>query len=165
MMDTRDRLDRALKNLPREGAREGFTDQVLRASRQSRPGTALLPAWWRRGPVLVLAGCVAVLALGLGVTLNMMAAERQRRADLRREIAELREEHKRLGVEVSRLRQQPTRQVIYLGGDDTVDYELDLDRLRRQGAAARPVPAMLEVDLEQEEPAWPGSEPYAGGAL
>ena len=170
MKDKQSRLDRLLRTLPRERASEGFRDNVLRAARLAREPRQ--PWYSRSGHALALAA--AALALGLGLSVSLYMVERGRRAELRREIAELRQEHRRLGVEVNQLRGETRassgmgRRVIYLGGDDTVDYVLDLERLARRGVGQRLIRAVQPGspdDVDVEVPWAPGSAPYSGGAL
>ena len=161
MKDKQSRLDQLLRALPREQASDGFRDRVLRAARQAeRPRAARAP-WFSR-PRYALALTAGVLSLALGLSMSLYLDERGRQAELRREIAELRKEHRRLDAEVEQLRGETiqagggagARRVIYLGGDDTVDYVLDLERLARQGSlGGRLIPA-----------AYPAA-PYSGGAL
>jgi len=157
MKDRPSRLDRLLRSLPRERASDDFRDRVLRAARVEAASRRSQPPWLARGLAPALAAAALLLALGLSLGLYMV--ERTRRAELRREIAELRREHQRLDAEVDQLRQEARtvgatgRRVIYLGGDDTVDYVLDLERLARQGARGQFIRAAQPV------------APYTGGAL
>ena len=158
MKDRSSRLDQSLRNLPREQASEGFRDKVLRAARVEAVSRRSQTPWL--APRMVPALAAAALLLAMGISLGLYMMERTRRAELRREIAELRQEHERLDAEVELLRQEARgtgatgRRVIYLGGDDTVDYVLDLERLARQGARGRFIPAALPV-----------AGPYSGGEL
>lgn len=172
MKDKQSRLDQLLRTLPRERASGGFRDKVLRAARQA--GEWPQPWYARSGHAMVLAAAAMALALGLSLSLYMV--ERGRRAELRREIAELKLEHRRLDAEVDQLRGDAARfgaggagrRVIYLGGDDTVDYVLDLERLARQGMGQRLIQAVQPVspdDVDIEVPWVPGTAPYSGGAL
>ncbi len=164
MKDTQERLEGLFRSMPRERASDGFTREVMDMAASREAGRA--PGSRRRqAPLFALAAAAAVLALALGIAVSMVLSERSRRSELRQEISALRREHQRLDNEVSRLRDRSTQQVIYLGGDDTVDYVLDLERLARRRLGDRAMPAVLETALEIRGEAWPEPVLYSGGAL
>jgi len=163
MKDTPEKLDQILEALPRQRAPQGFTAEVLRESRRRQDA----PRSRGRVRLALAAGAAAMVVLALGVSVTLVVTERARRAELRAEIAELRAEHRRLGDEVSRLQQRSAQRVIYLGGDDTVDYVLDLERLARQRLQERAVPAVIQTAGDPGDAAFGGHAPvhYTGGAL
>jgi hypothetical protein len=121
-------LDRRLEELPRIGARDGFTQQVLTGLDDRVAASSASPARlaWIGAAALVL---VALLALGV-------VYQQQRAADLayRRQVKELRSRYEQLLDEVVSIRQEAvtpeTR--LYLGGDESLDLMLDLNRLPTQ---------------------------------
>jgi len=128
---TGDELDRLLAALPRERAKRGFTDAVL--SRIDRR-----PAQGRRWLPLAATG-VAAAALLVVVAALHLERERAGRDELALRIAELRRDHARLSEELRQLRARLRREqpVLYLGGDDRVDYVLDLRRFVGEGAGVK----------------------------
>lgn len=113
-----DELDDLLHTMPREQAPEGFAGTVLaRLDRPPRPR----PVWQ-----LATAGALAAALLVGGVTwLSHSASERA----LRREITALRAQHQQLESQLAELRQRLTEPKVVVGGNDRVDYVLDLERL------------------------------------
>lgn len=136
-----DTLTQALQSLPRERAQEGFTDSVLARLPEGPP---------RRFPAprqLVLA---AALFLGIALTplaLHLRQPEpgaagsepparqaqidqlRQQRAELARELAELKD------------LAEGDLPLVYLAGDDQTDLVLDLEQLARRRPAGDVRPA------------------------
>ncbi len=113
-------LDRELRELPRVSASPGFTRRVLR--RLEKPAaTSPLPrfAWVTLG---ALAAILTVLALRPD-----NAPDRQARLTAS-EAREIRKQHALLAAELDRLRSntEAAAPILYLGGDDEVDYVLDL---------------------------------------
>lgn len=125
-----DELDRLLAALPRERARRGFTDGVL-----SRIDGGPV----RRRRWLLLAATGAAAALLVAVAALHLERERSGRDELALRIAELRRDHARLSEELRQLRTRLRREqpVLYLGGDDRVDYVLDLRRLVGDGEGVK----------------------------
>jgi hypothetical protein len=128
-----DQLDKMLRELPREQVTNDFTRRVLSgatevgvagSSTAGRRRTVRLPAW----------GIAAAAAALLLVPAGIWIFDASQRAALTKEITALRTEHGRLTGELRALRQQmgAAQPVIYLGGDDRVDYVLDLKRLVRE---------------------------------
>jgi cell division protein FtsB len=116
------RIADLLRELPREGARAGFTARTL--------ARLDAPARRRFDPRLVLAGAGA-LTLALTVTVGaLVEARRDAAATARAQAAleEIRAEHGRLEREVRELQDPPS--VMYLGGNENVDLVLDLGKVR-----------------------------------
>lgn len=117
-------IDGLLAALPRERAGSAFTGQVL--ARLDRP------RWRRHRRVLALVAATAT-ALLLATGALELWQQRERRAELAEQITALRRDHARLSVELRRLRARMSAEqpVLYLGGDDRVDYVLDLRHMAR----------------------------------
>jgi hypothetical protein len=114
------RLDRALRALPPERARPDFTARVLaRLDAPPRP---------RRLPLALAGATAAALALALAAGhVRSTAGTRERAAEARRLLEELRREHRALAHDLDALAEEPP--VLYLGGDDELDLVLDLSRV------------------------------------
>ncbi len=122
-MSSDDPILRALAELPRERASEGFTTRVV-----ARTGEATEEPnrGWPRAAAAVAAGLVLVS----GVTAWQL--ERSRRLEnMRGEVSELQSTHRLLEQELRELRAAEKPPVVYLGGDDKVDIYLDLAELER----------------------------------
>jgi anti-sigma factor RsiW len=131
--DQDERLDRLLRELPRERAPDAFTRRVLSEARGRPAGAGFrLPAW----------GVAVAAALLVAVPAGIWIYNTSQRAALAAEIGALRAQHERLTGELRALRQQmsTTQPVIYLGGDDRADYVLDLKRLVREQLKGMPPP-------------------------
>jgi len=119
-----EQLDKLLRTLPRETASADLAQQVI--NRLEEPQT---PSRTRRlafGLTLI----AALLAAGLSAYLWLDA--RAEKAQIRQQIAALRSEHQLLQARLRELKQKrPERPVVYLGGDDQVDYVLDLRKYLR----------------------------------
>lgn len=127
-----ERLDHLLRRLPRETAGPQFTDRVL-AALDAPPRQ---PTGVRRAAPWVAAAVIVAGVAGGGLWLM----ERARRSELVAQIAELKQQHRQLRAELRSLRERVDhRRVIYLGGNEQVDYVLDLGRLVRPAAAVKPV--------------------------
>jgi hypothetical protein len=111
--------------VPVERAGEGFTSQVL----------GRLDEAPRKKPVLLAVALATVLVAVAGIFLYQQAEKDK----LREEIATLRAEYQALSL---MLRQETgTNPVVYLGGDDRMDYVLDMNRLiRRRNESSRGIP-------------------------
>lgn len=130
-----DPLTHALRSLPRERAREGFTEEVLARlpagapRRFPRPGRLALAAALAAGVVL------APAALYLREPASPPASGQAH-------IDELRREQERLEQEVEELRRLAAGDLplVYLAGDEGTDLVLDLESLaqRRPGGSIRP---------------------------
>lgn len=137
-----DQLDRLLRELPREQATDNFTRRVV--SSVSEGGASGSPAAGGRRTVRLPAwGIAAAAAALLLVPAGIWIFHAAQRSALTEEIAALRTAHGRLTGELRALRQQMSaaQPVIYLGGDDRVDYVLDLKRLVREQLDAAALPA------------------------
>ncbi len=142
-------LGRLLRDLPRAAARPGLTEDVLAAL--PGPETRRSRTVSRR---LMLAAALLVVVPLAGLKIGREIETRRARAEL----ARLRSEQQRL-AEALRACESSTRtpgdEVIYLGGDDTVDIVFDVDRaarLLRTGAPAA-VPAGLGTRRSAPTPA------------
>lgn len=121
-------LDELLRGLPRERASDRFTAQVMLRLQPPRPA--------RRWPLkLALAAGLAAVALA-AVSFGLWRAERLAKQEIQEQIHQLRTEHRELEATLAHLRTQEerARPVVYLGGDQRVDYVLDL----RKALAAPP---------------------------
>lgn len=124
------RIGELLRELPRERARTGFTARVVRKLDAPEAGRPALR--WR--PVAALtAALFAAAALSSGLLHER--AESVRAAEARQLLEEIRAEHGRLAREVEEMSEPP---VIYLGGDEDVDFVVDLSRVPEAGGEIRP---------------------------
>ncbi len=122
-LDTR--LDAGLGSLPREIASDGFTERVLREVESHR-----MQSQWRP-----LAAALALLAVG--VASYGWNEQRQDQEAVER-IASLRAEYEVLQEELATLAEaKRDRGVVYLGGNDDVEFVLDLRRLIQHQQAAQ----------------------------
>jgi len=121
-------LDRLLRELPREQARQGFTRRVLaRLDAPSAPRAGW--RWPQRQLAAVLTVAVALTA-GAGGLAHYQRVEAQRAARQARAqqlLRELRAEHGQIKRELESLPQPP---VVYLGGNEDMDLVVDLSRVR-----------------------------------
>ena len=122
---TRDTLMEELSQLPRAQASEGFTDRVL-ATVEDREGNTPRPL-----ARLAWAGAVTLM---LGLLVGALAVyQRQNAAELayQQQVEELRSRYEELLNEVVSIRQEASTpdNRLYLGGDDSLDLMLDLNRL------------------------------------
>jgi anti-sigma factor RsiW len=125
------RIGDLLRELPRERARSGFTARVLG---RLDAGGAGRPALRRRPAAALAAAALAAVAIPAGLLVEE-AADRRKAAEARRMLEEIRAEHSRLASELEELSEPP---VIYLGGDENVDFVLDLRRVPEAGGEVRP---------------------------
>jgi hypothetical protein len=116
------RIGELLRELPREHARTGFTARVVQ--KLDAPETGRPALRWRPAAALTAALLLAV-ALSAGL-LHERKAESVRTAEARQLLQEIRAEHGRLAREVEEMSEPP---VIYLGGDEDVDFVVDLSRV------------------------------------
>lgn len=156
-------LQDALRALPREGAPHGFTGQVLARVHRHRATAAGRPLWVS-GPMLAVAGGVFLLVVGVGLVLQASGTEREssvaadpavtagrgpleagNRAGTAARLRELQSEQQRLLADAQRLRDEIEGEegVIYLGGDDSIDFVLDLGELARSRAPREGAPRVM----------------------
>jgi hypothetical protein len=112
-----ERLRNLLGSLPRERASDGFTERVMQ-----RLDEAGKPLFLR--PRLVWATVTLLVAAGLGVHQWQATVERQRR-DAR--IRSIKTQIEDVQKDIRLLRDLAP--VLYLGGNENVDFVLDLKRL------------------------------------
>lgn len=129
-----DRLERTLRDLPRERAAEDFTARALARLDAPRPSRARLPLA-TAGVAVAAALTVALVAGRLGPADHGEAGRRvtSRRADAaeaRRMLEDLRREHRALASELDAL--AADEPVLYLGSDEEVDLVVDLSRVPMQ---------------------------------
>jgi hypothetical protein len=112
-------LDDLLGGLARERAGEGFTAGVLERLEEGRGS---------RGPLRLVLGLVVFVALAASAA--VLVWQQAAKQDLRQQIALLRREARQLRADLEALRARTAeeRPKIYLGGDDRVDYVLDMKR-------------------------------------
>ena len=132
MEDDRTRLMAdLLRELPPEHARAGFTARVLDALEPLDAPRRTSPRWSFRTPALATPAIVtlAAVALSAGALMVRWGGAREHRAAVqaRQTLQELRAEHGRLEQELREISAPP---VVYLGGDEQVDYVLDLGKVR-----------------------------------
>jgi len=135
------RLGDLLRELPAEHARPGFTACVL--ERLDAPLRSAAPP--RRSFRLALATAAAVLvaiAVSAGALMDWRARHREA-VQARQTLQELRAEHGRLEAELHAMSEPP---VVYLGGDEKVDYVLDLGKVRNAEVVTSVAPAAYHVD-------------------
>ncbi len=133
-------VGRLLRELPRETARPGFTQRVLRRLDEPAQATAL-PA--RRLPRFAMAtmAVVAALLVSAGVfRYDEQSREAAKTDEARRLLQEIRAEHGRLERELHALSEPP---VVYLGGDERMDLVVDLDKVPAEDG---PAPATYRLD-------------------
>ncbi len=119
------RLTDLLRELPREHARPGFTARVLEeldAPRRTTPRRSF------RLATAVAAATLVAVAITAGALRELRGGARQHRdaVQARQALEELRAEHGRLEQELREISPPP---VVYLGGDEKVDYVLDLGKM------------------------------------
>lgn len=134
-----------LRELPREHARPGFTARVLeQLDATPRPASRRS---FRLAPALAAAALVAV-AISAGALIEWRGgARRQREAvQARQTLQELRAEHGRLQQELQAMSESPEPSVVYLGSDETVDYVLDLGKIRHAEVVTSAAPAAYHTD-------------------
>lgn len=122
-----DQIDELIRHAPRSGASADFTARVMarvRAESTPRAGFA-----WR--PALAFAALVVVSIL------SGIAFEKQREA---RRLEAIRIEARQLEAELEALKKQSQKSSeVYLGGDATREYVLDLRDLTAPSSQVQPV--------------------------
>ncbi len=129
-----------LRELPPERARPGFTARVLEElDAEPRRG----PHWttFRLAPVLAIAALL-VIAISAGALIEWRGGN-QKHQEAVQALKELREEHGRLEAELHEMSAPP---VVYLGGDEKVDYVLDLGKVGSAEVVSAATPAAYHVD-------------------
>ncbi len=118
------RLDAGLGSLPREVASNGFTERVLKEVEIR--GTR---SEWR-----LLAAALALLTIGVA---SYAWTEQRQDLEAVERIASLRAEYEVLQEELAMLSDAKRRRgVVYLAGNDDVEFVVDLRRLAQQQADA-----------------------------
>jgi hypothetical protein len=133
-----------LHELPAEHARPGFTARVLEQL-DGEPRRA--PRWsFRLAPALPAVAVAALLAVAItaGALIEWRAGARHREAV--HALQELRAEHGRLEQELRAMSATTEPPVVYLGGDEKVDYVLDLGKMRNAEVVTSVTPAAYHVD-------------------
>lgn len=126
-------LRELIADLPRERARLGFTAAVLRRLADPEPQRGVRwPMAWAGATLLV----ATVVAGSWG-----FAEWRQDREETQARLLleEIKDEHARLAREVREL-QEDSRPVVYLGGDESIDFVVDMSRIRPGSAGSDVVP-------------------------
>lgn len=128
-----------LRELPPEHARPGFTARVL-AELDAEPRRG--PRWsFRLAPALAVAALLAI-AISAGTLIEWRGGDQKHREAVQA-LKELREEHGRLEAELHEMSEPP---VVYLGGDEKVDYVLDLGKVGNAEVVSSATPAAYHVD-------------------
>jgi hypothetical protein len=125
-----DALERALAELPRERAGDGFTSRVVARAQDGEAEPAR--GGWPRGAL----AAAAALVLLCGAT-AWRIERAQRLESYRGEVEDLQSEHRAIAQELRDLRAVEKPPVVYLGTNDQVDYYIDLAELQRLQAAAK----------------------------
>jgi len=127
-------LGRLLRELPREKARQGFTNRVLArldaVSEESERARRGLHRAWR--PRLAAAFTALVVVSGAVGLVRYEQREAQRAARVARAqqlLRELRAEHGQIKRELEALPDPP---VVYLGGNEDMDLVVDLSHVREE---------------------------------
>jgi len=132
-----------LRALPRETARPGFTQRVLRRLDEARgrdAKAAALPTEKLPRPAFAAMAVVAILVFSAGAFWYEQSREAARNAEARRLLQEIRAEHGRLERELHDLSAPP---VVYLGGDERMDLVVDLSNVPAEDG---PAPATYRLD-------------------
>ncbi|MBW8879267.1 MAG: hypothetical protein JF614_30380 [Acidobacteria bacterium] len=119
------RLTDLLRELPREHARPGFTARVLDVLEPLDAPRRMAPRWSFRLATAVAAATLVAVAISAGA-LRGGARQHREAVQARQTLEELRAEHGRLEQELREISAPP---VVYLGGDEKVDYVLDLGKM------------------------------------
>jgi hypothetical protein len=140
-----------LRELPAEHARPGFTARVLeeldaeprRGPRWSFRLAPILEGWPARAATAVAA--LLAIAISAGALIEWRGNDQKQRDALqaRQTLQELRAEHGRLQQELRAMSEPP---VVYLGGDEKVDYVLDLGKVGNAEVVSSATPAAYHVD-------------------
>jgi len=135
-----------LRELPEEHARPGFTARVLEKLDEPRHASR----WtFRLAPVPVRAvlavAALLTIAISAGALIEWRGGEQKHLDTLqaRQTLQELRAEHGRLEAELHEMSAPP---VVYLGGDEKVDYVLDLGKVRNAEVVSSATPAAYHTD-------------------
>ena len=125
-------VGRLLRELPREQASNGFTARVLNRLDRAEDGAAArrAPAGLRWAVVTAAALLVSIGSLLEWRDQRQTAELLQDTAEARQILDELRAEHGRLSRDLRSLNESNAPEVIYLGGDETMDLVVDLDQVR-----------------------------------
>ena len=150
------RLSELLAALPRERAAADFTAGVLQRIEAApqwpalqwpaprRPAPRRPALRWRRQAPLLAAAALLFICLAFG---GRELWHRHQYQEAVARLEALHAEHDALEAELHRLRRLAveTRPVLYLGGDETVEYVVDLSRPHHRGevvpARGRPAPS------------------------
>jgi len=133
-----------LRELPPEHARPGFTARVLEElDAEPRRG----PRWsFRLAPLPVRTVFAVAALLAIAISAGALIEWRggnQKHREAVQALKELREEHGRLEAELHEMSEPP---VVYLGGDEKVDYVLDLGKVGNAEVVSSATPAAYHVD-------------------
>ncbi len=143
-----DLISDPLRELPREHARPGFTARVL-AGLDAEPRQV---AHWtfRLAPAkpAILAAALLAIAVTAGALIEWRGGVRAHRETVqaRQTLEELRAEHGRLQQELRAISETTEPPVVYLGGDEKVDYVLDLGKVRDAQVVTAAAPAAYHID-------------------
>jgi hypothetical protein len=125
------------RELPQEHARPGFTARVLEQL-DAKPHR--IAHWsFRFAPAAIT---VLAIAISAGALIEWRGGARKHQEAVQA-LKELREEHGRLEAELHEMSEPP---VVYLGGDEKVDYVLDLGKVRNAEVVTSATPAAYHID-------------------
>jgi hypothetical protein len=124
-------LGRLLRELPRERAGDGFTARVL-AHLDAPPSGKTVGRARRQGPWVLATAALFALIVSVAV-LDRPATQARDLRNARQALVDIRNEHERIEQELRQLQQMHGQdpaepQVVYLGGDESMDLVVDLGR-------------------------------------
>jgi len=135
-----------LRELPEEHARPGFTARVLEKL-DAEPRNASRWTTFRLAPAMAATAVAALLAIAIsaGALIEWRGGAQKQRdtAQAQQTLKELRAEHGRLEAELQQMSEPP---VVYLGGDEKVDYVLDLGKVGNAEVVSSAAPAAYHAD-------------------
>ena len=99
---------------------------------------------FRLAPALAVAALLAI-AISAGALIEWRGGVQKQRdtAQAQQTLKDLRAEHGRLEAELQQMSEPP---VVYLGGDEKVDYVLDLGKVRNAEVVSSATPAAYHAD-------------------
>lgn len=129
-----DTLNELLRATPGERARSGFTQAVLaRLDAPAAPSVSRWTTFFNRPWMLATATATALLlSLGAAWLYQALPSRTRHQTEARQALAEIRAEHARLQQEFQNLSTastSPDEGVVYIGGNENVDFVVDLERV------------------------------------
>ena len=156
-------LRRALQALPRSEADAGFTRQVMARLPEQSPSNRLAPRfYWGLAAVAVVTALIAAVAVPSflrsgGPTSSSLQASRNELVQPVTDpeddrLQRLLTERQAIVLELQRFRRESEsgRPVLYLGGDESVDFVVDLAEVARRRPAGAVQAAVRRSDSRHE---------------